>query len=328
MQYETPSSLLPWLCRAVLIRSKANIGEEILGVPDRIARILRAPVGAVVQTGDYRFVVSAFIESLRTRSVFARLLDGGMTRIPLHTRAGVASSNATGWIVNEGKPKPLSQIVLSSQYLSPVKAVALVVVTEEMVRDISGPGQAFFSRELKSAISDVIDAKFFEVLSDSLSTGNIIPSAGNDAAAIRADLRAAMMAVPTGGNSALFWVMSSDVAKAASTVPEIFPAISPTGGEMCNLPALVGAPDPGTLMLIDASGIAGDIDNISVRASAQADVEMLDASLVQDAETGTGSTLVSMFQSDALALLAETYFGVEVLRTDAAAMITDIEWGA
>ncbi len=313
---EVPTSLFPWLARATMIQSRGDGAFEFdpwlerSNCPDRVRRIVKAPVGAISATGgDYRFIVSAFVESLRTRSVFARLLDGGMTRIPMWKRVGFTSANATGWVVGEGKPKPLSSITLTSQILTPTKVAALVTLTEEAVRDVGAAGQAFFTRELRGAVSDTVDAKFFEILSDGLSTGSLIPSAGNDVTAIKADLRAAMMAITTGGNSALFWVMASDVAKAASTFPEIFPAMSPQGGEMTNLPALVTtALDDGVLVLIDASGIAGDLDDIAVRGSNQADIEMADASLAQDATTGTGASMVSMFQTDGLALLAETSF--------------------
>lgn len=335
MTPDVPTSWFPWLCRCRMIASKGEVGEaqawaDAVGAPDRVKRILKSPIGAG-QTGnyewagafagDYRTVITAFVDGLRTRSIFFRLMDGGITRVPMRKRVGLMTSGASGWIVGEGQPTPLTKLQLANQLLEPVRAAALMVTTDELVRDVSAAGQTLFARELRGAVADVVDARFFDILG-SVSTDVAIQSAGNDEDAIRLDLQAALLAVTTSGNSALFWVMSPDVAKRASTFTEIFPAMSAQGGEMVNLPALVtNVLSAGTLALIDASGIAGDFDTIELRASTQTAVEMSDLPTAD-----AGSTLVSMFQTNGLALMATTLFAAEVLRANCVAMVTDIAW--
>ncbi|MGO7522571.1 phage major capsid protein, partial [Rhizobium brockwellii] len=74
-----------------------------------------------------------------------------------------------------------------------------------------------------------------------------------------------------------------------------------------------------TLRLVNASAIAANADSISLDVSGQVSIHMRDDA---DAE----AALVSMFQSNGVALKAEVSFGVETTRADAVAEITDIAW--
>ncbi|QPB21340.1 hypothetical protein [Rhizobium sp. 007] len=53
---------------------------------------------------------------------------------------------------------------------------------------------------------------------------------------------------------------------------------------------------------------------------------MLDAALVQDSTTGAGTNLVSMFQTNSVAVQALVAFAAERLRDNAIAQVTGIEW--
>ena len=71
-----------------------------------------------------------------------------------------------------------------------------------------------------------MDQKFFEIIIDEATDAEIITSSGDNVDAILTDLRAALMAVGVGGNSALYWIAAPDVAKFLSTFPQEFPAAS------------------------------------------------------------------------------------------------------
>jgi hypothetical protein len=74
--------------------------------PERAVRVLKEgiPPGSTYDSewagdavGDYRASVNAFLESLRSRSVYFRLLsDRAFFQLPFRTRVGVMSQNATG----------------------------------------------------------------------------------------------------------------------------------------------------------------------------------------------------------------------------------------
>jgi hypothetical protein len=171
---------------------------------------------------------------------------------------------------------------------------------------------------LKGAVSDVVDEEFFNIVMPGAPS---IPSSGTDQLSMAADLGTLLAVVNVSGGGALFWAASVDVGNRLALINDGKGGMSPLGGEFLNLPALVSGTIPsGTLRLINAAAIAGNVDSISLDASGQVDL------LMQDDPEGAAA-MVSMFQSNATALKAEVAFGVEKIRVDAVAEVTDIAWG-
>jgi len=110
----------------------------------------------------------------------------------------------------------------------------------------------------------------------------------------------------------------------------MFPTVPVSGsGELCGIPFLPSdGLDDGDLWLIDASAIAAGSDTIALVASREASIEMANSALAQDATTGTGAALVSMWQTNSVALKCEASLAAEVLRPDSIARITGTSWGA
>ncbi len=265
MPAESAVAVLGWLARARVIASRglASDGADFLAVnraPEQAQRIFKTAVGAATSAdlgADGIGIGIWATDSLRTKSVFYRLLDdNAFTRVPLFTQIAFATSTATGATVAEGAPIPVSKIVVDKLILQPANAVALCVFTDELLKNVTPAGQSFFNKELATAVSDAVDAKFLSlVASGATSTA----SAGVSASNAWHDLRTALLSLSTSGASKLYWVASVDVAKKASTLADTaggaaFAAMSPSGGELCNLPALVASGVPaGSLYLIDAS---------------------------------------------------------------------------
>ena len=342
---ESPGANFPWLARAVALKAKAAVGDvEIWAAanraPERVQRILKSgaiPAGTTSDAdwagnamGDYNASIIAFFESLRTTSVFFRLLaDNALRRVPLRQRVGIISGGSTGWIIGEGEAARLSKMTLRNGVLEPVRAAAMTILTDELWRNVSTSGQLSLVRELKGSVALVVDAKFLELIFDSSTDGSLtIGSAGADNDDVLTDLRSALLAVGSSSNSALYWVASVDVAKRASALgPALMPAMSASGGEILNLPCLVSsAVDEGSLYLIDASRIAADAATIELRASTHASVAM-ESSPDQDSATGDDELLTSLWQVGATALMATTLFGAEPTSADCVAVVTGIEWG-
>jgi hypothetical protein len=338
MMPENPTALMQWYARSLAVQCKAlpggtEIWAESVGCPDRVKRILKSAVAAGTTldaawagsaVGDYRGIVAGFMEAMRTKSVFYRLLnDNAFTIVPLHKQIVVTTAAASGWILGEGKPVPLSRLSLANQMLLPVRAAALIVLSDALIRDTSTSGQSFFAKELRNAVGEVVDQKLFELIIDDATDAEVITSGGDDIDAILTDLRSALTAVTTGGNSALYWIAAPDVAKFLSTFPQEFPAASAVGGELVNLPMLISSGlAPGELVLLDAAGVAANADTITVKASTETDIEMSDAPAM-DATAGTATAAsVSMFQVDSVAIMATAIFGAELLRSDAVCKIT------
>jgi hypothetical protein len=102
--------------------------------------------------------------------------------------------------------------------------------------------------------------------------------------------------------------------------------MTPVGGTLRGLPFLVSeAVDDDQLVLLDAGALAGDLGDVTMRASGAASVQMLD-NPTNNSATATGTTLVSMWQTDSVVLACVLAFGIEQLRP-AIASVTDIGWG-
>lgn len=200
----------------------------------------------------------------------------------------------------------------------------MLVVSDELLRNISSAGQMALNAALKSAVSDAVDAGFLAAIVGTTS----LPSSGPTAVDAKADLRAALMAVSTAGSAKLYWLCGANVAKRASTLAttdgaDAFVAMSAMGGELANLPAIVSSGILADLLvLIDASGIAADGGPINVSASIEADVMMNDAPLADSA-----AVMTSLFQRNLTALRAGAWFAAQPLRDDCVAVIEGIAWG-
>lgn len=323
----SPLALLSWGARRAHIASK-GLPEDVVpwlianGAPERV---VKSPIGGGSTTdsalGPYGISLGAWSDTARNRSAFYRLLaDGAFVRMPFYTPIGMVVATASGAAVAEGAATPIGKVKLATMQLLPQKAVALIVCTAEMLRNVSAAGQTLFSRELLGAVSDAVDGAFFSQLVDTAS-----PAIGSSSPLV--DVRAALSAVNSVGTPRLYWVSSVDVAKWGSTLATnapAFAAVSPAGGELTNLPMLVSSGlASGTLALIDGSGIAADGLVPSVETSAETDIKM-DSVPPMNAATPAATTMTSMFATNSVALKATAVFGCEKLHANAVAVVHNI----
>jgi hypothetical protein len=82
------------------------------------------------------------------------------------------------------------------------------------------------------------------------------------------------------------------------------------------------------VVCLSAENIAlADDGNVSVDASREASIEMVDSSS-QDSGSGTGASLVSMFQTNSIAIRAEREINWKKLRSTAVVYMDDVNWGS
>jgi hypothetical protein len=271
---------------------------------------------------DWKIARNAFFASLRTRSVFFRLLDSGFRKVPLRTNLGFMTANANGWIVGEGKPIPMTAMKLANPQLQLAEAAALMVISNEVARSMSEGAIETVNTELRGAVSDAVDERFFALVTDDDTPS--FTASGTTEAEILADLRKLLASVNKKGAGLLAWALAPDVANGVVTSGSdtISKGMTPLGGEMLGIPALVSSTVPsGTLRLINASAIAANADEITIDASGEVGLQMVDNPDVGKA------VLTSMYQTNNTALRAIVSFGAERARDDAIAQLTDIEWG-
>jgi HK97 family phage major capsid protein len=301
---------------------------------DKATRILRAVVngGTLADIGDYTQAVSAFVESLRSDFVFDTLLANGMRRVPMATRAIVTVIGATGTATSELGFKPVSSLDLSAADLTPFKAAVIVILSAELARVLAAAGgDSLLTNVLRGAIGGATDRKF--VTEIAIDTVEVASNGGGSAVAIYEDLAALQAAVRVGAQSRLFYVMSSTLAGQIALKPDAngapaFPMMGPGGGEIANTPVLVSdalesESEGAVILLIDASGIAGDAGTITLSRATNATLQ-LDSAPVGDAS----AVAQSLWQSNQVGLKAERYFSFRRLRDDSVAELRGLEVGA
>ena len=229
---------------------------------------------------------------------------------------------------------PLGSMNFASGALEPAKACALIVVTEELLRSAAPGAEGAFGRELRGAVADCVDREFFDIIGRSVTAESATGNAD-------ADVKTLLDLVNVTGNGALYFVMRPALANRMATLRAgpggglAFPDMTPTGGTIVGVPALVstqtpaaaGSPTTDSLWLIDASGIAANAETIEVSMSRQASVEM-DSAPGQDAVNPDAPTapVVSLWQANSVGIMASVWFGAEVVRSGSVAVLEGVSW--
>jgi hypothetical protein len=313
--------------QALAIAEKQRASDKVINVLKAVVNAhSTSDTGFTTASADYRAIATGFVELLRSRSMFYNLLEGGnLARVPLRTRLGVVTQSATGDVLAEGVAAPVSKMALSGPALEPVKAVALIVVTDDIIKTAAPGAQALLSRELRNSVAAAVDLSFWRMLDgdDTVS----IPATADPLA----DLRAALAAVSLTGSEDLVFLASPDVAVRASTYVNaggvrLFPLMGPAGGQMLNVPVLVsGALPAGTLALLDSSSVAAGSETITLDLSDSATLEMRDNPTADSVE-GTPANQVSMFQTNSVAFRSVAWFAAERFRQQSFALINNVNW--
>lgn len=329
-----------------------QVAEQLYGQRDpEMVGIIKANVIAHNTVTDAALIgneggFADFVEYLRPMTILGRFGTNGIPalrrvpfRVPLITQTG----GAVGYWVGEGKPKPLTKITWTNRELAPLKAANIAVATMELLRDSSPSAETLLRDDLATAIAAVLDTAFIDPANAGTATvkpASItyditpVPSSGNDAAAIRADVQAAMAGFIAANNplQAGVWIMSATTALALSMMrtaldqPE-FSGITMNGGTFFGLPVIVSQYVTDYVVLANASDIYfGDEGGVSVDMSTEASLQMLD-NPTNDVVTPTATSLVSMFQTNSVAFRAERTVNWMRRRDSGVQVIEDVTWG-
>ena len=329
----------------------------------RVVEVLKAAVSGATTLDatnaaplvTYTNLASEFIEFLRPQTIVGKFGTGNipsLRRIPFNVRMGRQTSGGSGYWVGEGKPKPVTAFDFDEVTLRWAKLANIAVLTDELVR-FSNPSADFLVRQaVADAIRERQDIDFVDP--DKAEAANVSPasithgvvgitSAGSSAADARADVEAVMGRFIANGltPSTGVWIMSQANALALSLQQNALgqpanPGINMNGGTYVGLPVITSeyvtqvADSSGSpVILVNASDVfLADDGGVQIDASREASLEMLDGSLQQDATAGTGASLVSMFQTNSVAIRAERVINWKKRRAAAVAMIVAAAYSA
>lgn len=297
---------------------------------------------------------SEFVEFLRPMTIIGKFGQGiypALRRIPFMVQFPAQVTGGDGYWVGEGHAKPLTRFNFQMVELRHNKVANIAVLSEELIRFSRPNAENVVRTALAEALAERMDRDFVNpAIGPATATrpaaitylATNSASSGNDAAAVRADLRTLLSPfiaanIRTGG---LVLIMREAQALALSLMRNDlgvreFPDISLTGGTLEGIPVITSQyVTTGVVIAVAAPEIyLADDGGVSVDLSREASLEMVDTTpdnMINDGGSPSEAvehTLVSMFQTNSVALRAERMITWQRRRTAAVSYLTGTGWG-
>jgi len=306
--------------------------------------------GALV---EYSTLATDFIEFLRPRTIIGRFGTDNipaLRRIPFNVHIkGQTASGSAAW-VGEGYAKPVTKAGFNDVYLGWAKVSAISVITEELIRFSDPSAEMMVRDDLANAAIERIDMDFIDpakaagqgaTASPSSITNGITPiaSTGNDAESIRRDI-GNLWAVADSTNmpvTGAVYITDSKTARGLSLMRNAlgnaeFPGISVLGGTFEGVPVIVSnyvpATSDGSLFILAFAPeiFLADDGTVTLDASREASIQM-DTAPDHNSGSPKSAELVSMYQTNSVALRAERYINWARRRQQAVAYLKGVKWG-
>lgn len=319
-----------------------------------LVEFTKAAVGAATTANaqapllQYTDIQSEFVDYLRPLTILGKFggpnPGGGtypdVTHVPFNTRVGTQTAGGSASWVGEGKPKPLTKGTFGTATLDFTKLATISVLTKEEVRFPSLSAQTKVRNDLVGAIIQQADKDFVDPAN--LGTAGVKPASitaniaattatATTAVAFAVNLNTMIAGMIAAGiqPSSLVLIMSQAQALSLSLMRTSlgvrnYPDITMMGGYLEGIPVItseavtaIGSPSTGMIVAVNAKDVfLADDGNVSISTSDQASLEMNDAP-GQDGTAGTGASMVSLFQTNMLAILAEREINWKLMRANA-----------
>lgn len=341
------------------LSTASAIGQSRYPEMDRINYALKAAVAAGTTTDptwasplvEYNEFAGDFVEYLRPRTIIGQFGQNGipaLRSIPFNVHIKGQTSGGNGYWVGEGKPKPLTKFDFNDTYHSWAKVANIAVLTEELVRFSNPSAEALVRDALADAIIERADIDFIDpskaavanVSPASITSGLPgIASSGNDADAVRQDINNLWSGADDANLNGMdaVYITDSKTARALSLMTnnlcqKEFPGMSRMGGTLEGVPVIVSNYVPsdstGSLFILAFAGeiYLSDDGMVTIDASREASLQMLD-NPTNDSDTPTPTSMVSMFQTNSIAMRAERFINWSKRRTQAVEYLSGVTWG-
>lgn len=313
-------------------KEAAEIAVQRWGSESKAARIAKAAVGSLTVgssdlVGAEKVTASQFFAAVDSGTILGRL---GLREVPFDTRMLIAGDGATASWVGEGRAVPVSLADFSGISLKPLKVAALSVQSKELLQSVDPTAESAISAALIKAVRDQLDASFIDpanagvtdISPASITNGvSAIPSSGNDAAAIHTDIMALAGAF-TGDWSRAAIVMHHKTALALG----LLLAMAGRSSILDVRWVVSGNVPTDIVVLIDAGDVAFALGPGSIKTSQQGALEMRDDP-TNSAATGVATTMVSLWQSNAVAIMALRECNWRTVRDGAVVVLDNVQWG-
>lgn len=317
----------------------------------KLHHVLKAAVSAGSTTDpdwagnlvEYQEYAADFVDFLRPQTIVGRFGQGGipaLRRVPFNIRIhGQTSGGSAGW-VGEGKAKPLTNFGFDTVNLGWAKIASIAVLTEELVRFSNPAADVLVRNALAETIIERMDLDFIDPSKAAVagvSPASITNGAPSHASTgdVESDIALAFSDYITANLSptGAVWLMSATTAMALTLRKNAlgqreYPELTMTGGTLAGLPIIVSQYVGNRLILVNAPDIyLADDGGVAIDMSREASLEMV-TNPTQDSVAGTGTQLVSMFQTNSVAMRAERWINWQRRRASAVSVITGVAYGA
>ncbi len=235
-------------------------------------------------------------------------------------------ANVAASTVAEGAAKTVRPMTMVSTDVQPIKVVAQCVVSDELVRAMEPEALSLLGKELIASVVTGSDAAFMTALAGQSAEGMGLPTW----AGALDDVSELTRLVAMGAASRPYFIVTPELCKQLSRLAyeNGVTTLGVLGGELMGIPVLVSdAQAADTISLIDASGLAIALGDIAVASSTQALVEMDTAPSSASGPSVTATSMVSMYQTNSVALRAERSFSIKPIRTGCYAHLVGVAIG-
>jgi HK97 family phage major capsid protein/HK97 family phage prohead protease len=333
------------------VSSAKAFAEHAFGNDVRLQAVMKAAVSAGTTTSptwagalvDYRLLSSEFLEFLRPKTIVGQFGVGNvpsLRRVPFNVRIpGKTTAGRAQW-VGEGYRKPVTASGYEAAELKWAKIAGISVVTEELERFSDPSIQLLVRDDLSEAVIERADEDFVDPTkavgtgasaSPASITNGVTPIVATNDPAV--DIPA-LWAVADSSNlpvsSAVYITDTATVRGLASRKNPLgqreYPNVTMTGGDIDGVPVIVSNYVPaGLFILAFASEIyLADDGMVNIDVSREATIVMDDDATA----TPTAAQIVSMFQTNQLAIRAERYINWKKRRPQAVSYLSGVNWAA
>lgn len=315
----------------------------------KLHHVLKSAISAATTTDpkwagslvEYQEFTQDFISYLRPKTIIGQFGTGNipsLRKVPFNIRVAAQTSGGAAQWVGQGKAKPLTAYDFETITFGFAKVAAISVLTEESVRFSTYDMDVMVRDSLAESVIARIDMDFINPLKEaeagvspaSITYGAVSiessgdPSTDSDAA----------FGVFIDGNlqpSGAVWLMSSTTALALSKRKNALgqkehPDMTMFGGTYEGLPAIVSQYVGTQIVLVNAPDIyLADEGGVAVDMSSEASLEM-ESNPVGDSTTPAGVELVSLWQTNSIAIRAERWINWQRRRIAAVAVISNVNY--
>jgi len=338
----------PKQVRAIAVMKAAvdqGVGPDrlIAGLMQTKAAVAGATTSDATWAGpllEHNVFAGDFLDFLRAQTIIGRFGTGSfpaLRSIPFNVHVKGQTSGGTGNWVGEGKPKPVTAFDFNDTYHGWTKVAAISVLSEDVIRFSNPSAERLVRDGLSGALIEKLDTDFVDpavtavagVNPASITAGvTTITASGTTADALRVDIAelwGAAIAANLPLTSAVYLTtpalgLNIGLLTNALGQPE-FPGINMNGGTLLGVPVMTSNYVPaGMFILVFASEIwLSDDGVVTVDASREASLEMLTNPTNEISPVATA--MVSMYQTNSVALRAERFINWSKRRTTAVAVI-------